>query len=110
MAEETWVLSENEFFELFAFLITSASQLATEPKDYGPMRLTAAATRLGAFALPRVDQGLQVYLRAFLAEIPNWQRERRRNPEGYLSFLEDCSRRLAEELMRRDPPGSVTDG
>lgn len=103
MSEETWVLSESEFFEIFAFLITSAGQLVTEPKDYGPMRLISAATRLGSFAQPRVTRELGDLLDTLLEDIPHWQRERQRNPKGYLQFLEDCARKLAEELVRREP-------
>jgi hypothetical protein len=109
MTEETWVLTEREFFALFAFLITSASQLVTEPKDYGPMRLIAAATRLGSFAQPRVHRELGDLLDPLLEDIPRWQRERQRNPEGYLQFLEDCARKLAAELVRREPIEGTVD-
>ncbi len=52
----------EEALELLSLLVTSARGLVAEPKEYGPRRLLAAATKLTQFMLPRADAHSRVYL------------------------------------------------
>ena len=47
--EQRMMLTEDDVFELLAFLITSASLCVDEPKLYGTFRLLDAASRLIGF-------------------------------------------------------------
>ena len=47
--DDRLVLSEDEVFEVIAFLVTAARLLPEEPIDYGPARLLTAAQRMCAF-------------------------------------------------------------
>lgn len=95
------VLSQQEAVEAIAFLLASARGLAAEPQDYGMMRLLAAAAKLAQDTSSRADEEWQPVLEELAAQIPLHQRDRLRDPEGYLEFIDDCCRRLARELKRR---------
>ena len=94
-------ISENSLLELVGFLITSARLLETEPRDYGPMRLMAAAARVCNMAAPEVSADLGQILARFAREIPEHQPDRLQQPEAYLKFMDDCSRDLARYLLER---------
>jgi hypothetical protein len=96
------VLTEGEAVELLAFLITSARALSSEPPDYGPMRLLSAAAKLSQQAGPRMDGYWQAVFLEIAGQIPLWLRERQRNPQGYLNFMDEISRKIAKGLKQED--------
>ena len=102
MDDTQLVLSQEEAVEAIAFMLASARGLTGEPQDYGPMRLLAAAAWLCRHAAPRMDEDWEPILDQFAEEIPKWQRERMRNPQGYLEFIDECCRLVARELKRRN--------
>ena len=51
--ESPWVLDEDDALDLFAFLVTAARTQVDEAREYGPLRLLSAASRLAEAALPR---------------------------------------------------------
>jgi len=97
---EKLIVSEEEVFELLAFLVSAARSLIEEPADYGPMRLLTAAQKLCAFAAPRSADDTGVF--ADLAEhIPHGLRQRLRDPQGYVDFLDETCVTVAREAAKR---------
>ncbi len=94
-------ISDKAFLELVGFLVTSARLLETEPRDYGQMRLMAAAARVCEMAAPEVSEDLGQILARFAREIPEHQPLRLKQPEAYLHFMDECSRDLARYLIER---------
>lgn len=97
------MLDEQDAIELIAFLLVSAGCLKAEPKDYGPMRLLAAAKLLSEKMLPQADERWQPFIQKLVDEIPQIQRERQRNPERYYAFIEECSAELTRKLLSMTP-------
>lgn len=98
--DDRLVLSEDEVFEVIAFLVTAARLLPDEPTDYGPARLLTAAQRLCAFAAVRCGESAAFLTR--LAEgIPPQLRSRNSDRDSFRAFLEESSRAVAREAARR---------
>ena len=97
------VLDELEAVECIAFLLVSAGCLKTEPKDYGPMRLLAAANWLSEKTLPRASNNWKPFMAKLVSEIPVIQRERQQDPDKYYAFIDECSAELARILLRLKP-------
>lgn len=102
MADPQIVVSEQEAIELIAFIVSSARGLVHEPKDYGPMRMIEATRRLSDLLLPQARAEIKPLLTMLSHEIETWQSERRRDPAGYVAFIDECCRRVARELKRRE--------
>ena len=102
MNDQQITVSEQEAIEVIAFIISSAGGLAHEPKDYGPMRMVEATRRLTNLLLPQASEEVKPLLTMLSSEIEVWQAERRKNPEGYLAFIDECCRQVAHQLKRRD--------
>lgn len=98
--DDRLVLSEDEVFEVIAFLVTAARLLPEEPVDYGPARLLTAAQRLCAFAAPR--SGVSSAFLGRLAEgiVPRLS-SRHSDRDGFRAFLEESCRAIAREAARR---------
>lgn len=94
-------LSEDEVFELLAYLVSAARLLVDEPADYGPMRLLSGAQRLCALASPRMGVESRTLLQRLGEEIPGGLRRRLQDPEGYVAFLDDTCTTVARALARR---------
>jgi hypothetical protein len=95
------VVSEEDLYEMLSYLVTSAHLTVHEPRLYGTFRLIDAATRLMGFAL---DSG-QVEDDSFLREFKENADERKmlqgEDDESYIQFLEEATRMLAKEMIRR---------
>ncbi len=97
---EKLVVSDEEVFELLAFHLSAARALVEEPPDYGPMRLLTAAQKLCAVAAARSADDTGLF--ASLAEqIPQGLRQRLRDPEGYVRFLDEMCTTVARALAQR---------
>lgn len=92
--------SEDEAFELLAFLVTSARLLPEEPVDYGPARLLTAAYRLSSIVGPRSRVSGE-FFRRLADDIAQWLSRRNADPAGFQAFLEDSCRKIAREAVRR---------
>lgn len=102
------LLDEMDAIECLAFLIVSAGCLKDEPKDYGSMRLLAAARLLSEKIAPRASAKWKPFFDRLAAEIPDIQRERQQDPEKYYGFIEQCSAELTRMLLEHAdrPKGS----
>jgi hypothetical protein len=100
MAEHL-VISEENFYELLSFMVTSAYLSVEEPELYGSFRLIDGACRLIEFAL----QSGQLQDEQFVREFKEYADVRKHwmmsDEPGYLRFLEEATGRLAEELKRQ---------
>lgn len=110
MESENQVLTEQEAVELVAFLVTSAHGLATEPTEYGPMRLLEAARRLSSRAATRSSDRTTTLFDALTEDISTWIQERRRDPAGASDVLDEVCRRLARHLKEEQEAESEADG
>jgi hypothetical protein len=95
------VITEDNLYELLAFLASSAYLCVNEPKLYGTFRLVDAACRLIDFALQGGQLEDEQFLRAF-QEDANTKKMLLMTDEGaYIKFLEDATRSMAKELKNR---------
>lgn len=109
MESENHVLTEQEAVELVAFLVTSARGLATEPAEYGPMRLLEAARRLSSRAATRSTDQTIALLGALAEDISTWMQERRRDPGGATAVLDESCRAIARYLKEQGAESEVKD-
>jgi hypothetical protein len=95
------VISEEDFYELLSFMVTSAYLSVEEPELYGSFRLIDGACRLIEFAL---ESG-QLQDERFVKEFKEYADVRKHwmmtDESGYLQFLEEATGKLAEELRRQ---------
>ena len=95
------VVSEDEAFELLVFLITSSGGCVDEPKLYGTFRLVDGASKLIGFVLENQPTQSEEFLRDLKQEIDERKLSLMTDPEGYVEFLSDITRKVAQELKRR---------
>jgi hypothetical protein len=98
---ERMVVSEENFYELLSFLVTSAHLSIEEPDLYGSFRLIDGACRLIDFALESGQLPDEEFVRAFrdYADVrKHWMMT---DEPGYLRFLEEATGKLARELKRQ---------
>ena len=101
MMAEHMVISEEKFYELLSFMVTSAHLSVDEPDLYGSFRLIDGACRLIEFAL---ESG-QLEDEQFVGEFKEYADVRKHwmmtDEPGYLRFLEEATGKLAKELKRQ---------
>ncbi|MFQ6016285.1 MAG: DUF6092 family protein [Anaerolineae bacterium] len=95
------VLSEDDAFELLAFLITSARGCIDEPETYGTFRLIDAASRMIGFILESGQAEDTKFLRELKDEIDQKKLWLMTDEEGYFQFLRDVTRKMARQLKVR---------
>lgn len=101
MMVERMVISEENFYELLSFMVTSAHLSVEEPELYGSFRLIDGACRLIGFALESGQLGNEEFVREF-KEYADSRKDRMMTDEpGYLRFLEEATGKLAAELKRQ---------
>lgn len=95
------IISEDDLFEVLAFLFSSAHLLVDEPHLYGTFRLVDAASRLMGFAL---ESGLledEQFLRELKEDVDKRKFLLMTDEETYFQLLEDATRNMAKEMKRR---------
>ena len=95
------MVTEDDVFELLAFLVTSARLCVDEPKLYGTFRLVDAASRLIGFALKSDQLEDKQPLQQLKDEIDEKKFLLTTDQEGYVKFLDDLTRKVARELKER---------
>ncbi|MFN8452221.1 MAG: DUF6092 family protein [Anaerolineae bacterium] len=101
MDQSHTLLEEMDAIECIAFLLVSAGCLKDEPKDYGSMRLLAAARLLSEKIAPRASAEWKPFFDRLVTEIPDIQRVRQQDPEKYYGFIEQFSADLTRMLLER---------
>jgi hypothetical protein len=99
------VVSEEDFYELLSFLVTSAHLTVHEPRLYGSSYLMKAASRLIGFALEGGQLEDDRFLRAFKEDADKRRVDQGEEDEAYIQFLEEATRTLAKEMIRMDTAG-----
>jgi hypothetical protein len=99
--EQRMMLTEEDVFELLAFLATSASLCVDEPKLYGTFRLVDAASRLLGFVLESDQLEDKQSLQQLKDEIDEKKFLMTTDQEGYVQFLDDLTRKVARGLKER---------
>ena len=107
---ERRVLTEDDAYELLAFLIASADTALVEPAFYGPRRLLDAAQRLAAGMSGQVEPEQQAWLAAFAADADQAAGLARRDPERFQRFIAGSARGVAGELKQRAASPRVAAG
>ncbi len=98
---QSMVISEDDLFEVLAFLFSSAHLLVDEPHLYGTFRLIDAASRLMGFALESGQLEDEQFLRGLKEDVDTRKFLLMTDEETYFQLLEDATRRMAKEMKRR---------
>lgn len=98
---EHMVVSEEDLYEILAFLFSSAHLLVNEPHLYGTFRLIDAATRLIGFALEGGELEDDEFLRQLKEDVDSRKLLLMTDEETYFQLLEDATREIAKEMKRR---------
>ena len=98
---ERMVISEENFYELLSFMVTSAHLSIEEPELYGSFRLIDGACRLIEFALESGQLRDEDFVREFKEYTDARKHSMMTDEPGYVWFLEEATGKLAEELKRQ---------
>jgi hypothetical protein len=105
---EPKLLSEEDLYEMLAFLFSSAHLLVDEPHLYGTIRMLDAASRLMGFAL----DGNQLQDDQFLRRLKEDLDERKflllTDEEAYCQYLGELTLTIARQMKHRSS-GQQTD-
>jgi hypothetical protein len=101
MMADRMVVSEEDFYELLSFMVTSAHLSVEEPELYGSFRLIDGACRLIEFALESGQLGDEQFVREFKEYVDSRKDWMMTDEPGYLRFLEEATGKLAAELKRQ---------
>jgi hypothetical protein len=96
------VLTEDQAFELLAFLFSSAEICLVEPTYYGTFRLVDAASRLMGYMLEHDPKRSAEFLRRFKEEVDTKKVWMMWDREAYDDFLRGAPATVAAELKRRE--------
>jgi hypothetical protein len=97
---ERMVLTEDEAFDLLAFLFSSAEICLVEPTYYGTFRLVDAASRLMGYMLAHDPERSAEFLRRFKEEVDTKKVWMMWDREAYYDFLRAAPAAVAAELKR----------
>jgi hypothetical protein len=99
--EQRITLTEDDVFELLAFLVTSARLCVDEPKLYATFRLVDGASRLLGFVLKSDQLADKQSLQQLKDEIDEKKFLLTTDQAGYFKFLDDLTRKVARDLKER---------
>jgi hypothetical protein len=102
MTEDTVALSQEEAFELLAYLLASAHSCMYDPPGYGTYRLATAAERLAGAWAPRATGTLAQYLDELVRSVPRQSWEPVDNPPQTEAYLLERIAGLASEIKQRE--------
>ena len=94
------VLTEDQAFELLAFLVSSAEISLVEPTYYGTFRLVDAASRLMGFMLEHDPERSGEFLQRFKEEVDTKKVWMMWDREAYDDFLRGAPAVVAAEVKR----------
>ena len=96
-----WILDEDDALELLAFLVTAARTQVDEAAEYGPMRLLAAAHRLGGALGDKASPETAAAVSAALEQMPPLAVPRVDGDgrDAYVARLDDLCRAVAAHLV-----------
>lgn len=98
----TMVLTEDQAFDVLAFLFSAAEITMHEPTYYGTFRLVDAASRLMGHMLEHNPEQTVEFLRRFKAEVDTKKAWMMWDREAYYDFLRAAPATVAAEVKRLD--------
>lgn len=101
---EQCLVTEDDAYDLLAYLITGAEIGVVEPAFYGPRRMLDGAARLAVAMAGRASGEQRDWLSAFATDANQAMALARRRPEEFEAFLHEAARATATELKRRIGP------
>ena len=96
------VLTEDQAFDILAFLFSAAEISLHEPTYYGTFRLVDAASRLMGHMLEHDPQRTGEFLRRFKEEVDVKKAWMMWDREAYYDFLRAAPATVAAEVKRLD--------
>ena len=96
------VLTEEQAFDLLAYLFSAAEITMHEPTYYGTFRLVDAASRLMGHMLEHDSQRTGEFLRRFKEEVDVKKAWMMWDREAYYDFLRAAPAAVATEVKRLD--------
>ena len=99
------VLTEEQAFELLAFLFSSAEICLVEPTSYGTFRLIDAASRLMGYMLEHEPECTTEFVRRFKEEVDTKKGWMMWDREAYYDFLRRAPAVVAAEVKRLQAEG-----
>ena len=99
-SSDKMVLTEEEAFDLLAFLFSSAEICLVEPTYYGTFRLVNAASRLMGYMLEHNPERSAEFLRRFREEVDTKKVWMMWDREAYYNFLRGAPATVAAEVKR----------
>lgn len=101
------VLTEDQAFDLLAFLFSAAEISLVEPTYYGTFRLVDAASRLMGFMLEHDPERSREFLHRFKEEVDTKKVWMMWDREAYYDFLRAAPAIVAAELKRLDEEAAL---
>jgi hypothetical protein len=98
--EGQFVLTEEQAFDILAFLFSSAEICLVEPTYYGTFRLVDAASRMMGHMLAHDPQRSGDFLRRFKEEVDTKKVWMMWDREAYYEFLREAPAEVAAEVKR----------
>ena len=95
------LMTEDEAYELLAYLVCSAELCTVEPYSYGSFRLLDGASRLMECMLRLSGDSTHAWLAVFKTELDRNKLLLLSDRPAYFRFLEHVGGRVAEGLKRR---------
>jgi hypothetical protein len=102
------VLTEDQAFDLLAFLVSSAEICLVEPTYYGTFRLVDAASRLMGYMLEHNPERSREFLHHFKEDVDTKKVWMMWDREAYYDFLRSAPAAVAAEVIRREEPTAHT--
>lgn len=104
------VLTEEQAFELLAFLFSSAEICLVEPTYYGTFRLVDAASKLMGFMLEHDPERTGEFMRRFKEEVDTKKVWMMWDREAYYDFLRATPAIVATEVKRLEQTSQASAG
>ena len=101
------VLTEEQAFDLLAYLFSAAEITMHEPTYYGTFRLVDAASRLMGHMLEHDPQRSGEFLRRFKPEVDRKKAWMMWDREAYNDFLRAAPATVAAEVKRLEDAGGA---
>jgi hypothetical protein len=111
--DDQFVLTEEQAFDILAFLFSSAEICLVEPTYYGTFRLIDAASRMMGHMLAHDPERSGEFLRRFKEEVDTKKVWMMWDREAYYDFLREAPAVVAAEVKRledEDAPGQEARG
>ena len=96
------VLTEDQAFDLLAFLFSAAEICLVEPTYYGTFRLVDAASRLMGYMLEHNPERSGEFLRRFKEEVDTKKAWMMWDREAHYDFLRSAPAVVAAEVKRHE--------